>query len=96
MVNGQNQGAQKQKETERERDPISEGLSPLHRHGGDGIEGKPFSHLGGRSRKNKKKGGSLPLPRWRWNTGRAIIVTAIYTNNFTAIITNSPPIYAAV
>ena len=50
-------------ETERNReiDPISEGLSPLPRHGGQGPEGKPLSHLGRRSRKKKKKGGSLPL-----------------------------------
>jgi len=50
-------------ETERDReiDPISEGLSPLPRHGSQGPEGKPFSHLGRRSRKNKKKGGSPPL-----------------------------------
>ena len=45
----------------RETDPISEGLSPLPRHGDHGPEGKPFSHLGRRSRKKKKKGGSLPL-----------------------------------
>ena len=34
-------------ETERdiETDLISEGLSPLRRHGGHGLEGKPFSHL---------------------------------------------------
>ena len=53
----------KNAETERDRetDPISEGLSPLPRHGSQGPEGKPFSHLGRRSRKNKKKGGSLPL-----------------------------------
>src|SRR3989337_2166884 len=59
MVKGQNLGAQKQKEAE--RDPISEGLPPLRRHGSQGPEGKPFSHLGGRSRKKKKKGGPLPL-----------------------------------
>ena len=47
-------------ERDRETDPISEGLSPLPRHGDHGPEGKPFSHLGRRSRK-KKKGGSLPL-----------------------------------
>lgn len=48
-------------ERDRETDPISEGLSPLRRHGGHGPEGKPFSHLGRRSRKKKKEGGSLPL-----------------------------------
>ena len=50
-------------ETERDReiDPISEGLSPLPHHGSQGPKGKLFSHLGRRSRKKKKKGGSLPL-----------------------------------
>ena len=48
---------QKQRETY----PISEGLSPLPRHGGHGPEGKPFSHLGRRARKKKKEGGPLPL-----------------------------------
>ena len=54
--------AEQNAETERDRetDPISEGLSPLPCHGGHGPEGKPFSHLGRRSRK-KKKGASLPL-----------------------------------
>ena len=47
-------------ERDRETDPISEGISPLPCHGSQGLEGKPFSHLGGRSTK-KKKGGSLPL-----------------------------------
>ena len=57
-------------ERDRETDPISEGLSPLPRHGRQGPEGKPFSHLGRRSRKKKKKGGSLPLFRWRRNAAR--------------------------
>ena len=50
-------------ETERDReiDPISKGLPPLPRHGSQGPEGKPFSHLGRRSRKKKKKGAPLPL-----------------------------------
>ena len=48
-------------ERDKETDPISEGLSPLPCHGDHGPEGKPFSHLGRRSRKKKKKGGSLPL-----------------------------------
>ena len=86
-------------ETERDReiDPISEGLSPLPRHGSHGPEGKPFSHLGRRSRKKKKKGGSLPLASGGAGAlPGAIIITAIYTNNFTALITNSSPLYAAV
>ena len=50
-------------ETERDReiDPISEGLSHLPHHGSQGPEGKPFSHLGRRSRKKKKKGALSPL-----------------------------------
>ena len=85
-------------ERDRETDPISEGLSHLPRHGGHGPEGKPFSHLGRRSRKKKKKEGGLSPPRFQWHrsaTG-AIIVTAIFTNNFTAVITNSSPLYAVV
>ena len=48
-------------EGNKERDPISGGLLPLCRHGRQGPEGKPFSHLGGWSMKKKKKGCSLPL-----------------------------------
>ena len=56
-------------ERDGETKPISEGLSPLPRNGDHGPEGKPFSHLGRRSRKKKKKGGiSPPLFRWRRNT----------------------------
>ena len=57
-------------ETERDREtyPISEGLSPLPRHVGQGPEGKPFSHLGRRSRKKKTKVPPSPLLfRWRRN-----------------------------
>ena len=46
-------------ERDRETDPISEGLSPLPCHGSQVPEGKPFSHLGRRSRKRKKKKGAL-------------------------------------
>ena len=54
--------AEQNAETERDReiDPISEVLSPLPRHGSQGPEGKPFSHLGRRSRKKKKKKGASP------------------------------------
>ena len=92
MVKGQNL------RRNREIDPISEGLSPLPRHGSQGPEGKPFSHLGRRSRKKKKKkGGPLPLAFGDAGTPPgAIIIIAIFTNNFTAFITNSSPLYAAV
>ena len=36
------------------------------------------------------------LFRWRRNAAVAIIITAIFTKNFTAIITNSSPLYAVV
>jgi len=53
--------AEQNAETERDRetDAISEGLSPLPRHGDHGPEGKPFSHLGRRARKKNKKEGAL-------------------------------------
>ena len=48
-------------------------------------------------KEEEQEGGlSPPLSRWRWNAAGAIIITAIYTNNFTAAITNSFPLYAAV
>ena len=47
--------------------------------------------------KEEEEGGpSPPLFRWCRNAAGAIINTAIYTNNFTALITNSSPLYAAV
>ena len=46
--------------------------------------------------KEEEGGLSLPLSRWRRNAAGAIIATMIYTNNFTAVITNSYPLYAAV
>ena len=49
-------------ERDRETDPISEGLSTLPRHGDHGPEGKPFSHLGRRSRKKKEGALSPSLP----------------------------------
>src|SRR3989337_391252 len=41
--------------------------------------------------KQEEEGGGLspPLTRWCRNAAGAIIVTAIYTNNFAAVITNS-------
>ena len=88
-------------EPERETDPISEGLSPLPRHGDQGPEGKPFSRLGRRSRKNKKKkGGSLPIASGGAGTPPgAIIITVIYTNAaviFTNLSITFPHLYSAV
>ena len=82
------------------RDPISEGLSPLPSHGSQGPEGKPFSHLGRRSRKKKKKGGYLPLASGGAGTlPGAIIITVIFTNTaviFTKISITFPLLYSAV
>ncbi|XBI71378.1 hypothetical protein VPH35_065617 [Triticum aestivum] len=62
-----------------------------------GFSQVPCLGQGRMSRKNKKEGGSLPLASGgaRVPPG-AIIITTIFTNNFTAIITSSSPIYAAV
>ena len=48
--------------------------------------------------KEEEEGGGLspPLFRWHRNTARAIIITTIFTNNFTAIITNSSTLYVVV
>ena len=76
------------------------GLSPLPRHASQGPEGKPFSHLGRRSRKKKKKEGSLPLASGGTGTpSGAIIITVIYTNTsaiFTNISITFPPLSTAV
>ena len=48
-------------------------------------------------KEEEDEGAPSPLLfRWRRNAAVAIIITAIFTNNFTAIITNSSPLYAAV
>ena len=48
--------------------------------------------------KQEEEGGGLspPLFRWRRSAAGGTIVTAIYTNNFAAVITNSLSLYAAV
>ena len=48
-------------------------------------------------KEEEEGGGSLPLASGGAGVPPgAIIITAIFTNNFTAIITNSSPLYAAV
>ena len=82
------ESANTETERDRETDPISEGLSPLPCHGDQGLEGKPFSHLGRRSRKKKKKGAlspSLPVASER-RRGHHHVMT-IYTNT-SVIFTN--------
>ena len=49
-------------EKNREADTISEGLPPLHHHGGHGQEGELSSHLGGRPRKKEEGALSHSLP----------------------------------
>ncbi|EMS61683.1 hypothetical protein TRIUR3_29029 [Triticum urartu] len=53
---------------------------------------------GGAKVNEEEEDGGLfpPLSQWRRNAAGAIIATPIYTNNFTAVITNSSPLYAAV
>ena len=48
-------------------------------------------------KEEEDEGAPSPLLfRWRRNAAMAIIITAIFTNNFTTVITNSSPLYAAV
>ena len=48
-------------------------------------------------KEEEDEGAPSPLLfRWRRNPAVANIITAIFTNNFTAIITNSSPLYEAV
>ena len=47
--------------------------------------------------KEEEAEGGLSPPPFRWHRSAAgAIITAIYTNNFTAVITKSYPLYAAV
>ena len=77
-------------ERDRETDPISEGLSPLPRHGSQGPEGKPPCF----------RWGSLPLASGGAGTPPgAIIIIAIYTNTsaiFTNISITFPLLYSVV
>ena len=52
----------------------------------------------GEAKEEEEEGGGLspPLPRWHWNAVGASIMTAIYSNNFAAVNTNSLPHYAVV
>ena len=56
---------ERETEEDRETDPISEGLSPLHSHGGHGPEGEPSSHLGGGQGRRRRRGLSPPRFRCR-------------------------------
>jgi hypothetical protein len=86
-----NRAKNRNAETEgnRERDPISEGLPPLLRHGGQGPEGKPSTHLGGGQGRRRMRGALSPsllvAPERRRGNHR---VTAIYSDN-PVIFTNT-------
>ena len=88
---------ERETEENREGDPISEGLSPLRRHGGHGTDGEPSSHLGGgQGRRRRRRGLSPPRFRWRRSAIGATIGTAIYINNLAIVNTNFLPLYAAM
>ena len=87
-----------QTERDRETDPISEGLSPLPSHGSQGPEGKPFSHLGRRSRKKKTKGPPLPFssggagtPPWPSSSPQSSPTTSPPSSRQRSTQTTSPP-----
>ena len=84
---------ERETEENREGDPISEGLPPLHRYGDHGPEGELSSHLGGGQGRRRRSGA---LSRWRRSAAGARIVTAIYINNLANVNTNFLPLYAAV
>ena len=86
---------ERETEENREGDPISEELPPLHRHGDHGPEGEPSSHLGG-GQGIRRRGFSPPRFRWRRSAAGARIVTSIYINNLATVNTNFLPLYAAV
>ena len=50
------------REKQRRRDPISEGLPPSGSHGGQGPEGEPFSHLGEGQGRRRRGALSPSLP----------------------------------
>ena len=90
MVKGRNQGTQKQRETERQIQ--SRRVSrPSHAMEVMDQRGTLLPSTG--EAKEEEEGGGLspPLSRWSRSAARAIITTTIYTNNFTAVITNSSP-----
>ena len=93
--NGERPDLATQKERERERSNLGGALAPLP-------PWRPWTRgetlLPSKEKiKKNKKGGSLPLSSGGAGTPPgAIIVTAIYTNNFTAFITNSSLLYAVV
>ena len=98
MVKGQNL-ERRNRERQRDRSNLGGALAPPTPWS-HGPEGKPFSHLGRRSRKKKKKGGSLPLASGGAGTPQGgIIITAIFTNTsaiFTNISITFPPLSTAV
>ena len=97
-MKGQNQGTQKQ-ERQRDRSNLGGALAPPPpwRPWTRGEILLPSREKVKEEEEEEEEGElSPPLSRWRRNAAGAIIITAIYTNNFTALITNSSPLYAAV
>ena len=89
-------GTQKQRERQRDRSNLGGALAPP-------MPWRPRTRgetlLPSREEVKEEEDEGPPSPllfRWRRNAAVAIIITAIFTNNFTAIITNSSPLYAAV
>jgi hypothetical protein len=82
----------------RKRRDIQSKVAPAPRgHGGQGPEKEILLLSRGKAKEEEGGGGLSPrLFWWRRSAARGIIVTTIYTNNFTAVITNFLPLYAAL
>ena len=92
MVKGQNQRMQKQSDRSNLGGALSPPMPWRPRTRGETL-------LPSREEVKEEEDEGAPSPllfRWRRNAAVAIIITAIFTNNFTAIIINSSPLYAAV
>ena len=90
MVKGQNL-ERRNRERQRDRSNLGEALAPPTPWG-SWTRGGTLLPSREEVKEEEEEGGlSPPLFLWRRNTAGAIIITAIFTNNFTAIITNSSP-----
>ena len=92
MMKGQNQGTQKQRDRSNLRGALAPPTPWEPRTGG-----KTLLPSREKVKEEEEEGGPSPLASGGAGTPpEAIIITAIFTNNFTAFITNSSPLYAAV
>ena len=83
-------------ETERDRSNLGGALAPPPPWR-PWTRGETLLPSRGKVKEEEEEGGSLPLCFGGAGTPPgAIIITAIFTNNFTAFITNSSPLYAVV